>query len=394
MKLEAWEPDLRTLVMRVDEGEIDLQPEFQRGSVWGPEKQKRLIDTLLRNWSIPPLHLLVLEDESMVVLDGQQRLRALHAFINNNIRIDSFPPHDPFVSDVKGMRFKDLTAQQQRRVNNYKVIAYKLYEYEPEEPYELFFRLNLPTGLTQAEKRNALFGPSREQLRNLVKEAEGAGWDANLVGFSNSRMAYDDILARACLCIEQKSLRTPLTASNLEQRYRDKEGFSDTTISVIGASIQSLTNALRVGNGNVRLNKATLLTWLLIVARVHLYGISLDLERAINYIESSRGALKRRSFDQPMPIDFGPIDQAYLSIYSDRASLRVTDVMSVVSRDALAWRIIVRSDLTSNSHVSQSTARLFAPIERTLVNEQISEDTVEQRLFRALEIDDSWGDLA
>lgn len=30
MKLEAWEPDLRTLVMRVDEGEIDLQPEFQR----------------------------------------------------------------------------------------------------------------------------------------------------------------------------------------------------------------------------------------------------------------------------------------------------------------------------------------------------------------------------
>ncbi len=38
MRLEPWEPDIRTLVSRIHEGEIDLQPDFQRGIAWNEQK--------------------------------------------------------------------------------------------------------------------------------------------------------------------------------------------------------------------------------------------------------------------------------------------------------------------------------------------------------------------
>ena len=54
MKLTPSEPDIRTIVERIDRGDIDLQPDFQRQEVWSTSKKKRLIDTILRGWSIPP----------------------------------------------------------------------------------------------------------------------------------------------------------------------------------------------------------------------------------------------------------------------------------------------------------------------------------------------------
>ena len=105
----------------------------------------------------------------MAVLDGQQRLRSLQLFVKDLLRVGVFDPPDDAVSAYRGRRFSQLPTDVRRRIFNYKIPCYRLYDYAPEEPYELFFRLNLPTGLTQAEKRNALFGPSRAQVKDLVR---------------------------------------------------------------------------------------------------------------------------------------------------------------------------------------------------------------------------------
>lgn len=88
MKLAAWDPDLKTVVDRIKDGDIDLQPDFQRQEIWPIKKKKRLIDTVLRQWSIPPVFLVVTEDECLKVLDGQQRLAAIRDFVENKISID------------------------------------------------------------------------------------------------------------------------------------------------------------------------------------------------------------------------------------------------------------------------------------------------------------------
>jgi Protein of unknown function DUF262 len=91
MKMTPWEPDLRTVVDRINNKDIDLQPEFQRQEIWSPSKKKKLIDTILRGWSIPPVFLVVTSDGRMDVLDGQQRLAAIRDFTPRGSKIFDIP---------------------------------------------------------------------------------------------------------------------------------------------------------------------------------------------------------------------------------------------------------------------------------------------------------------
>jgi len=347
VKLEPWEPDLRTLLARIDEEELDLQPEFQRGIAWSPSKQQRLIDTVLRGWAMPPLHLLVLAEDKLAVLDGQQRLRSLVAFVKEHLPIGKFEPADDEVWRYQGQIFPELPEGIQRRVLNYKVPSYRLYEYSADEPYELFFRLNLPTGLTQAEKRNALVGDSRQQVKTLVASAQLSGWSPEAIGFPNARLAYDDAIARMCVCIEEGTVRTSLTPAVMEKYYRHPGGFSSGTKTVALAAVSELGRGIQASPG-VKLNKATLFTWLMVCARRSLRPSlsSTPLGGAIAQIEQGRFAVRRGSGRDELS-NFGAdagLAAQYLDLYNDRASLRVTDVLSVMARDAVVWRLMTILD--------------------------------------------------
>ena len=71
MKLSSWDPDIRSIVTRINGKDVDLQLDFQRQEVWPLAKKKRLIDAILREWSIPPVHFVVTPDNRLEVLDGQ-----------------------------------------------------------------------------------------------------------------------------------------------------------------------------------------------------------------------------------------------------------------------------------------------------------------------------------
>jgi hypothetical protein len=187
MKLSAWEPDLRTIVNRIDSDDIDLQPDFQRQEVWTLAKKRRLIDTILREWSIPPIHLVVKDDGILEVLDGQQRLAAIRDFCLDQFAIDGrIEPHDTRISALHGRFYSVLEPAAKRKIDQYTIRAFRITDYEPEEPNELFYRLNQPTVLTAGEQRNALYGPARDQLKALVDSFQQYGNARETIGFSKS----------------------------------------------------------------------------------------------------------------------------------------------------------------------------------------------------------------
>ncbi len=65
---------------RWQQSHLRLQPEFQRAFVWPDEKQVKLVESVL---ALIPLPVIYLSDdgESLEVVDGQQRLTCLFAFI-------------------------------------------------------------------------------------------------------------------------------------------------------------------------------------------------------------------------------------------------------------------------------------------------------------------------
>ncbi len=88
MKMLPSDPDIQTIVARIDSGDLDLQPNFQRGEVWTTAKKRKLIDSILRDWHIPPIHVVVGDKGKQEVLDGQQRLVAIRDFVRGVIRVD------------------------------------------------------------------------------------------------------------------------------------------------------------------------------------------------------------------------------------------------------------------------------------------------------------------
>ncbi len=197
MEIKELNLEVKNIFQDIQDGEIDLKPEFQRGEVWTSGKKKLLIDTILREWHIPPIHLVELADGRSEVLDGQQRLTAVRDFLLNKITIDgSVEPYSDEISQLDKLKYRDLSAELKRRVDKYLVKVYRIKNYQSGEPNELFHRLNQTVKLTSAETRNSIFGEVRNDISSLVNHMEKEGVDKDILGFSNSRMAYNDLLSR------------------------------------------------------------------------------------------------------------------------------------------------------------------------------------------------------
>ena len=341
LRFQTSDPDIATIFRRIERKTIDLQPDFQRGEVWSTSKKQRLIDTILRRWHVPPIHLVAKGEGKFDVLDGQQRLTAIRDFMQGLFVVDGLiEPIVPAFAELDGLRFAQLPTGVQDEFEAFAIRVFELHDYTPEEPHELFFRLNQPMTLTEAEKRNAFVGAARNQVKDLVEWAGTRGMSAQRLGFSNARMAYDDLLARFLLTLEQGRLTEKVTALRITTRYREKEPFSE---SIIDLATQALDYFLHLDLLNrterrLKWNKATVHTWLCLAAKLLKEDLFFELEpllsETIEQVESWRGARSHGRSIYNVP----------LAVFHDRATARVADVSSVVLRDLTAWMVLYRAD--------------------------------------------------
>jgi hypothetical protein len=335
------DPDIATLYRKISTERLDLQPNFQRGEVWGKPKKQRLIDSIIRGWHIPPIHIIQLPDsEKQEVLDGQQRLCAIRDFMEGKFPINGAQePKDDLISGIDGCYWDDLPQSVRSKIEDFTIRVITISGYRVEEPGELFFRLNQPTSLTAAEQRNAYFGEARQQVKELVEFMERLGFAGETIGFSNSRMAYDDVLAKCLMTFELKTFDEKITASNVTSRYRSDRGFSDEDIYDLKAGLSFISGAFSSKyDTKFKLNKATLYSWV-VFARRFMRSIGEGEDDFCHYFHL---------FESLRSDDFYPLSENFadpymevmyplIQIYQDRASARVSDISSVKIRDLILW---------------------------------------------------------
>ena len=331
MKLEKSDLQLQSIVTRIANGELDLQPNFQRGEIWDNKRRQRLVDTILRSWYVPAIHVVVDSNEDELVLDGQQRLAAIRDFFADEIKIDgTIEPHDDTLASLHGLRYSALPVPIKKAVNRFVLQIITLRDYHPQEPNELFFRLNQAYNLTPPEKRNALHGIARDQVKSIVGHLSDAGLlSRERIGFTNGRLAYDDIIARTCVSIESGGLRKHINNTVVENYYRSEEPFSGSTVESVKRSGELLLRQIDSSNHRIRFNKGTLQTWLTYCywAPACTGNLAPDL---LASFENDRAIVKAgQNLDGPR----AHTAQEMLRLYDDRASYRVTDVSSVLIRD-------------------------------------------------------------
>ncbi|EGU35389.1 hypothetical protein VIBRN418_00330 [Vibrio sp. N418] len=336
MRIQTSDPDIYSIYNRIKRGLIDLQPDFQRGEVWKTLKKQRLIDSILRGWHIPPVHLI--SDpaaDRLEVLDGQQRLVSIRDFLNNEFPIHGFlEPLDDEISSLDGIYWDDLKDVYKDKIELFTIRFLTISDYKVGEPGELFHRLNHPTNLTPAEQRNAFFGESRQQVKNLAEKMVFLGYCRETIGFTNSRMAYDDVVAKILITMDQGTLAKKITSSTITDKYRSNLGFSSEHVTKLELALEIFIHAIMSGSGKVKLNKASFHSWVIFICFLIDNDISSgDLSDFITDFEENRTSNNHDFITlSKFRVTSEGLYQAQ-KIFSDRSASRVADTSSVILRD-------------------------------------------------------------
>ncbi|MFZ6034930.1 MAG: DUF262 domain-containing protein [Patescibacteria group bacterium] len=161
-----------------------LNPNFQRRSVWNKGAKSYLIDSIIKGLPIPII--IIREQKSNLssyepkreIVDGQQRIRTLIAFIDRKIlpdvaKNDDFSILSVHNKELANKKFSELPTEIQQDILDYEFSIHILpSKVDDREVLEIFARMNA-TGvkLNAQELRNAeYFGEFKTSAYNLATE--------------------------------------------------------------------------------------------------------------------------------------------------------------------------------------------------------------------------------
>jgi hypothetical protein len=111
VRTEALDFSFGEIVNLHSEGELIIQPEYQRLFRWSNEQRSRLIESILLELPIPQIFVIERENAVLELIDGLQRVSSVIQFINPSI-LENEPPlvlqGCDLVDDLNGKKFEDL----------------------------------------------------------------------------------------------------------------------------------------------------------------------------------------------------------------------------------------------------------------------------------------------
>lgn len=158
---------------RDKEGSLELAPPFQRKPVWSINNKSYLIDTIINRLPIPEIYMQIKTDDegntNYIIIDGQQRLRAVLEFLNGEFTI-----LESDNSKYGGKEFKDLPTGIKQEIWNYDFVVREITTLNDEEVRHIFQRLNKNVvPLNRQELRNATYiGEFMKLMTELSEEDE------------------------------------------------------------------------------------------------------------------------------------------------------------------------------------------------------------------------------
>lgn len=191
---------------RYTKGNLQLQPDFQRYSVWSNKQASQLIESVFLNVPIPMIFLSEEDDGKLHVIDGQQRLNSFFRFLNNDLKLTGLET----IVSYNGKTYNKLTAELQSTLEDHTLrVITILRNSDPDVKFEVFKRLNTGgTQLNDQELRNCIY---RGDFNAFLKKVSAYNPFLSILGIDkpHPRMADVELALRFIAFYDQTYLNYP-----------------------------------------------------------------------------------------------------------------------------------------------------------------------------------------
>lgn len=222
LDFEYGDKTVQEFALLFKNGQLNLEPGFQRDSVWSSGDRKKLIESVFQNYPIPSVFLYRRSDNGKLeydVIDGKQRLESILMFqglgrfrgmrFSARARLDS--PESAADWDWKRVQHKG----HEHRVMGYKIQTVEV-SGDLSDIIDLFVRIN-STGkrLTGQEKRHARFFHSHflKQADKLAEQHKSYFLESGILSRSQvSRMKHIELVCELLASIHKADLINKKTA--------------------------------------------------------------------------------------------------------------------------------------------------------------------------------------
>lgn len=141
-----------------EKGQLNLEPPYQRRSVWSRRDREFFMDTVMNNLPAPPVFLHKTLDDNgkstFHVVDGKQRLQTIIDFRANKVRL----PEDFSDNTLQKKRWNDLGREHRELFWNYEIVVEQIPDVSDASIKNIFERINRNSRkLTSQELRHAKY---------------------------------------------------------------------------------------------------------------------------------------------------------------------------------------------------------------------------------------------
>ncbi len=177
---------VHSAVRKLSAGVLELNPFYQRNDVWTLSQKQLLVDSIIIGIPIPSFYFNKVSDNKIDVVDGQQRLRAIRDFKNDEFRLGEDGAYSSKL-------YSELPESIKDSIDDYQLNITYLKNWSEDQIEDMFLRLQDGSPLNAAEKRRAISGT----FRDVVKELSQNDFFNYRVGFNNDRYGFEDAVAKA-----------------------------------------------------------------------------------------------------------------------------------------------------------------------------------------------------
>ena len=242
---------LDNIIKRIRESEIDMAPDFQRkGDLWTPDKQSRLIESMLIKLPLPAFYFDGTEDEKWLVVDGLQRLSAIKNFVvDESLRLQGLE----FLENISGKTFSELPRNYRRMIEETEIVAYIINPGTPADvKFNIFKRIN--TGGLVLEP---------QEIRHALNQGIPSKFVAKLACLESFKEATQNVIATDRMLDREFVTRFLAFYLNGSKGYKpDLDTFMTSSMAQLNTKTESeLDNILTAFDQAMKLSKIIFNKW-------------------------------------------------------------------------------------------------------------------------------------